>query len=88
MQTDHDLIGFNNYISPTIVGPCPLRPRPIVLMISRDVPSYASQKIIESLLSNLQVCRVHAPSAPTSPPPLTSNCVSWDLFKNANILYT
>jgi hypothetical protein len=58
MQTDHDLIGFNNYISPTIVGPCPLRPRPIVLMISRDVPSYASQKIIESLLSNLQVCRV------------------------------
>ncbi len=55
MQTDHDAIGFNNYISPSIVGPCPLRPRPLVLMISRDVPSYASRKIIESLLSNLQV---------------------------------
>ena len=55
MLTDHDQIGFNNYISPAIVGPCPLRPRPIVLMVSRDVPSYAAHRIIESLLSNLQV---------------------------------
>lgn len=54
MATDHEAVGFNSYVSSTIVGPCPLRPRPMVVMISRDVPAYAADKIVESLLVNLQ----------------------------------
>ena len=57
MLTNHDEIGFNNYISPAIVGPCPLHPRPVVLMISRDLPAYAAKQIVETLLGNLQVVR-------------------------------
>ena len=57
MLTNHDEIGFNNYISPAIVGPCPLRPRPVVLMISRNLPAYAAKQIVETLLGNLQVVR-------------------------------
>jgi hypothetical protein len=55
MATDHDALGFNSYISSTIVGPCPLRPRPVIVMIARDVPEYAANNIIQALLVNLQV---------------------------------
>lgn len=55
MMVDQETIGFNSYVSSTIIGPCPLRPRPVIVMISRDVPAFAAEKIIDALLVSLQV---------------------------------
>ena len=66
------------YIPPAVLGPCPLRPRPVLVFLARDVPSYASRRIIHALLVNLPGMFVHVDPLSTGDA-LESNAVAKEL---------